>query len=162
MCLTDTRGYVCSWFPKANRSWMQGQTKNNSGHCYKDYKSKGAPHPGAKTEREAQGRAPGGWALARLGHGDMDYHPQEGQCPSPPERWEKSNLSNAWSWEVLVKCSQAHLKAQLRFCNQTLFHSGVAFSQRQQEGVGLLLSPWPTAWILGFSPVDEKLVSEYL
>lgn len=120
------------------------------------------PHPGAKTEREAQGRAPGGWALAHLGHGDMDYHPQEGQCPSPPETWEKSNLSNAWSWEVLVKCSQAHLKAQLRFCNQTLFHSGVAFSQRQQEGVGLLLSPWPTAWILGFSPVDEKLVSEYL
>ena len=41
----------------------------------------------------------------------------------------------------------------------TSFYSGAAQGERQRAGVGLLIAPRLGACTLGFSPVDERVVS---
>ena len=41
----------------------------------------------------------------------------------------------------------------------TLFHSGVAHSERRRGGVGILIAPQLCACTLGFSPVHERVAS---
>ncbi|TWW70652.1 hypothetical protein D4764_17G0001350 [Takifugu flavidus] len=124
---------------------VAGPLPMESGRAQPEERQHGTPFPWALHLQEGPKLALGTWNVTSL----------VGKEPELVREVEKFRLD-------IVGLTSTHGKGSgtsLLERGWTLYHYGVADGERRRAGGAILVAPWLSAWILEFTPVDERVAS---